>query len=122
MNTLSTTQQRVRRHRHGILGEYAALAYLTLKGYRFVAQRFKTPLGEVDLVMRRGDTLVFVEVKMRSRIEDAAIAVHIKNQSRVSRAAQLFLAAHPAYASHQVRFDVVLVTWYKRPHHILNAF
>ena len=122
MNSLTSTHERLRRYRKGLRAEWFTLAFLTLKGYRFVAARYKTPVGEIDLILRRGKNLVFVEVKARTRIEDAAIAVHVKNQSRVRRAAQLFLNAHPSYQPYQVRFDVVLVTWYKRPRHILNAF
>jgi putative endonuclease len=122
MNTLSRTQVRRARHRRGIRAEFAALLWLTLKGYRLVAHRYRTPVGEVDLIMRRGRTLVFVEVKARGSIDAAAVALHVKNQGRVARAAQSFLASHPHYGAYQVRFDAVLVTWYKRPHHLANAF
>lgn len=119
---MRSTAQRQRSQRHGILAEYMAAAYLTLKGYRFVTSRFKTKLGEIDLIMRRGKTLVFVEVKARADRDRAAHAVHAKNQSRVVQASQYFLLAHPAYQDYQVRFDVVLVAWYSRPHHLVHAF
>ena len=116
------TRQRRRSQRHGILAEYFAAAYLTLKGYRYVTGRYKTKLGEIDLIVRRGKTLVFVEVKARATHDTAAYAVHAKNQSRVVQAAQLFLMAHPAYQEYQVRFDVVLIAWYRMPHHLVHAF
>ena len=119
---MRSTAQRQRSQRHGILAEYLALAFLTLKGYRFVTSRYKTKLGEIDLIVRRGRTLVFVEVKARRTHDIAAYAVHAKNQSRVVQASQLFLMAHPAYQEYQVRFDVVLVAWYSRPHHLVHAF
>jgi putative endonuclease len=117
-----TKSQRQRHHRRGMRAEYLALLFLTLKGYRFVAWRYKTKLGEIDLIMRRAKTLVFVEVKARSNHADAAHAVHAKNQSRVVRASQLFLLNHPTYQDFQVRFDVVLVAWYRMPHHRVHAF
>ena len=117
-----TTAQRQRHHRRGMRAEYLALAFLTIKGYRFVAWRYKTKLGEIDLIVRRGKILVFVEVKARTNHADAASAVHAKNQSRVVQAAQLFMVNHPAYQDFQVRFDVVLVAWYKMPHHLVHAF
>jgi putative endonuclease len=113
---------RTTHHRRGILAEYAALCYLTLKGYRLVAQRYKTKLGEIDLIMRRGRTLAFVEVKARATHADAAHAIHSKNQQRVMQAAQQFLSQHPSYHDFQVRFDAVLIAWYKRPHHLVHAF
>ncbi len=122
--TSSPTQRqaRQRNHRRGILAEYAAFALLLLKGYRLVAWRYKTPVGEIDLIVRRGAFLVFVEVKARAHTDAAAHAVHAQNQSRVVRAAQYFLVSHPAYASHQVRFDAVLIAWYSMPQHRVHAF
>lgn len=113
---------RRRNHQRGVRAEYLALAYLTFKGYRLVAMRYKTRIGEVDLVMRRGQLLAFVEVKARPTHASAAEAIHPKNQARVMQAAQHFLASHPAYAHYQVRFDAVLVAWYRWPRHIAHAF
>lgn len=104
------------------MAEYLALVWLTLKGYRLVAMRYKTPVGEIDLIVRRGKSLVFVEVKARREYAVAASSIHHKNQSRVMRAAQSFLVHHPAYQHYQVRFDAVVITWYKRPHHLIHAF
>ena len=114
--------KRQRSQRHGILAEYLALAYLSLKGYRFITSRYKTKLGEIDLILRRGKTIVFVEVKARASRDAAAYAVHAKNQSRVVQASQLFMATHPVYQPYQVRFDVVLIAWYRKPHHLVHAF
>jgi putative endonuclease len=122
MTSATHTNSRKRNHRRGIMAEYAALALLVCKGYRFVAWRYKTPVGEIDLIVRRGGQLVFVEVKARADADDAAHAVHAKNQSRVVRASQYFLVRHPAYASLQVRFDAVLIAWYRMPHHLVHAF
>jgi putative endonuclease len=115
-------RNRKRSHRSGIAAEYLALALLMGKGYRPLAMRYKTPVGEIDLVVRRGRTLAFVEVKGRREARSAGEAVHGRNQGRVVRAAQYFLVAHPALAACEVRFDVCLVPWYRLPHHIPQAF
>ncbi|MEJ0009140.1 MAG: YraN family protein [Alphaproteobacteria bacterium] len=117
-----TAKQRRRSHRHGIAAEYAALLFLLLKAYRPLAMRYKTPVGEIDLVLKRGGTLVFVEVKARADAASAAEAVHGANRARVVRAAQYFIAGRPEFADHPVRFDVCLVPWYRLPHHIPQAF
>lgn len=109
-------------YKRGIAAEYVALIYLMLKGYLPLAMRFKTTVGEIDLVMRRGRTLVFVEVKARKTMGDAAASIHATNQSRVVRASQVFLTTRPHYQSLQVRFDAVLIAWYTLPHHQPNAF
>lgn len=113
---------RRKHHRRGIRAEYLALGWLMLKGYRPLAMRYKTPVGEIDLIMRRGRTLAIVEVKARKKRDDAATAVHTKNQSRIMRAAQHFMAGHGGLIDYQVRFDVCLIAWYRLPHHIPNAF
>ena len=116
------TAERQRRHRAGLMAEMLAAAYFTVKGYRIVRWREKTPVGEIDLILTRGSTLVFVEVKARKLRDDAAHAIHNRNQTRVVRAAQYFLSRYPKASSYQVRFDACLLAWYRWPHHIPNAF
>ncbi len=123
MSLASTSAaMRRKRHRRGLLSEYLAMALLICKGYRLIAWRTKTPVGEIDLIMRRGQTLAFIEVKGRRSHAEAAHAVHTKNQSRVVRAAQYFLAGHPHYAQSEIRFDVCLIAWYRWPQHLPHAF
>ena len=66
-------------------------------------------LGEIDIVVRRGGILAFVEVKARIDVPTATDALGGRQFGRVARAASLFLARHPRYAAHSVRFDAVLV-------------
>ena len=68
---------------------------LRLKGYRIVARRYKTPVGEIDLVALKGKRLAFVEVKRRKSLEDAAWTLPTRQRRRIVRAAQYWLAAHP---------------------------
>jgi putative endonuclease len=104
------------------LAEAVAALGLRLRGYRIVARRFKTPVGEVDLIALRGRVLAFVEVKRRPSQEAAAWAVTPAQRFRIERAAQLFLARDPRWAAYQVRFDVILlgISWW--PTHILDAW
>lgn len=116
------TKRRKAANRAGVLAEWLACIWLMLKGYRLLCMRYKTKVGEIDLIMRRGKTIVFVEVKARRTHEDAAASIHRANQQRVMRAAQWFLCAHPAYGTHHFRFDVVTVSCYVRLQHVPNAF
>jgi putative endonuclease len=84
--------------------------------------RYKTPVGEIDLVMRRGRTLAVVEVKAPAKHEDTAHAIHHPHQARVMRAAQHFSVTHPHYANFQVRFDAGLIAWYSWPKHLSHPF
>lgn len=71
----------------GLSAESRATACLLLKGYRILARRFKTPVGEIDIVARRRGTLVFVEVKARKSLDDAAEALTARQQARIIDAA-----------------------------------
>jgi len=113
---------RVEAFRLGISAESRAALFLIAKGYRILARRFKTPLGEIDIVARRRRALVFVEVKARDSADDAAESVTARGKQRIIAAAELWLARNPADAQSEIRFDVVLMTPGRLPRHIPNAF
>jgi putative endonuclease len=92
------------------------------KGYRILAKRFRTPVGEIDLVVRRRNLLVFVEVKARATLDEAAYAVTPRQQRRIIDAAQTWLMAHPEHAEFDLRFDAMLIAPRHLPRHLLAAF
>ena len=108
--------------RYGLSAESRAAAYLIAKAYRILGRRFRTPVGEIDIVARRRGVLVFVEVKARERLEDAAEAIGKRQQSRIIAAAEFWLAGHPQDANRDMRFDVVLVAPGRLPVHLAGAF
>ena len=122
MNELQRAEKRRAAERRGRWAERLVLALLLCKGYRLVAARYRSPLGEIDLVMRRRRLLVFVEVKFRADPGAAAIALGPRQRDRLRRAAALFGAAHPAYAGFEPRFDLVIVPRRALPKHIKNAW
>jgi putative endonuclease len=106
----------------GLSAESRAAALLVGKGYRILARRWRSPAGEIDIVARRRGTLVFVEVKARARLDDAAEAVLPRQQRRIIAAAEAWLASHPDGNDGDIRFDVVLVAPMSLPRHIQAAF
>ncbi len=114
--------ERVAAFRVGLSAESRAAAYLVAKGYRIVARRFRSPVGEVDIVARRRGVLVFVEVKARNRLDDAAESLLPRQQRRIAAAAAAWLAAHPEDGEGDIRFDAVLVAPGRIPRHIQAAF
>src|SRR3954469_19146843 len=106
----------------GLSAESRAAALLIAKGYRIVARRFRSPVGEIDIVARRRKTLIFVEVKARERLDDAAEAVILRQQRRIIAAAEAWLAAHPDDVNNDIRFDVMLVAPKSLPRHLMAAF
>jgi putative endonuclease len=108
--------------RLGLSAETRAAALLLAKGYRIVARRWRSPVGEIDLVARRGRLVVFVEVKARARLDDAAEAVTPRQQRRITAAAQAWLANHDEDAGCELRFDAILVAPRRWPRHLVAAF
>lgn len=110
----------------GSLGELLALIFLWLKGYRLEARNWRCRLGELDLVLRHGLLLVFVEVKTRSS-RAAGLpeqAVDAKKQERLGRLARAYLLQRPSPPS-ACRFDVIAVDfsrWLPRLRHYPGAF
>ena len=83
--------------------------YLRATGRRIVATNCKTPVGEIDIIAKRGNLLSFIEVKARGDEASAAHAISQHQQRRIERAAAYFLTQNPALQSCDVRFDVALV-------------
>ena len=115
-------EARVRAYRRGLFAETLAAFLLRLKGHRIVAQRYRTPVGEIDLVALKGRRLAFIEVKRRKTRDDAAWTIPTRQKRRIVRAAQYWLAGHPAYAGHDIACDVVLAAPWTWPRYIENAF
>jgi putative endonuclease len=118
----SPRPDRVAAFRLGLSAESRAAMLLIAKGYRIAARRWKTPVGEVDIVARRRRDLVFVEVKARDDLDAAAEALTAHGRQRIIAAAEFWLASHPGDAECFIRFDVILVTPGKMPRHVANAF
>jgi putative endonuclease len=108
--------------RLGLSAEMRAAALLMAKGFRIAARRFRSSAGEIDLVARRGNLLLFVEVKARERFDDAAYSVTERQKRRIAAAAAAWLAEHPDDAARDIRFDALLVAPRRWPRHIPAAF
>jgi putative endonuclease len=108
--------------RTGISAESRAAAYLVAKGFRILARRWKSPVGEIDIVARRRRLLVFVEVKARGNLDEAAESLQARQQRRIAAAAEAWLAAYPDQSIQDSRFDAVLVAPGQLPRHIPAAF
>jgi len=96
--------------------------WLRLKGYRIVVKNWRCSSGEIDIIARRGPVLAFIEVKARGDYEAAAYAVTPRQRQRILNAAKAFLAANPGLCSCDLRFDAMLVTPRRLPHHICDAW
>ena len=116
------TEERRRAEGLGLAAEARAAWVLRLSLHRILARRFRCSAGEIDLVARRGRTLVFVEVKARATLAAAVEAVTPQARARILAAADVFVARHPAYADCDRRFDIVAVLPGRWPKRLADAF
>lgn len=112
--------------RFGAWAETWAVAWLRLKFFRILAHGHVagrgTGAGEIDIIARRGSLVIFVEVKARASLDEAAFAVSQRQRRRILRAAEAFLARRPDLAGADIRFDTVLIAPFRLPCHIVDAW
>lgn len=118
----SKTSNRAKAERFGVWGEVVAALYLMSKLYRIRERRFKTPMGEIDLIASRFGSLSFIEVKTRKSANDEAMALQAVNQRRIVRAAKAYIAKNPHHADRSMQFDVIFLAPWRLPRHVRNAF
>lgn len=102
--------------------ERLALLWLLGKGYWPLARNYAEAGGEIDLIVRRGRTIAFVEVKARATMADALDALDDRKRVRIRRAARAWRARHPWSAALTLRADAVFVAPGEWPCHVPNAF
>lgn len=113
---------RLARRRRGRRGEALACLWLRLKGYRILARNWRHPLGEIDIVARRGPILAVIEVKWRDRLDLAAESISPRQRHRIARAAAVFWARQPDAARLSLRFDALLLAPGRWPRHVADAW
>jgi putative endonuclease len=119
---ISPRDRRRRAFRRGFRAETIALLYLMAKGYRPLARRYGGKGGEIDLIVRRGEAVVFVEVKARDELDAAIEAIGPGKQRAFTRAAARWLANNPWAATLDLRADAILILPWRLPRHIVDAF
>lgn len=106
----------------GRLAEEICAWHLRLRGYRIMARGFRVPVGEIDIIARRGGVIAFIEVKARADLARAAESLGRRQRRRIARAAAAFLQARPRYSGHDLRFDLMLVRPWRMPLHMAGAW
>lgn len=119
------TETRARRkqaEKRGRRGEWLAVIMLTLKGYSILARRVQTGAGEIDLIARRGKTIIFIEVKARASEAAALESVTHTARQRISRAAEIWMAKRIKLTDYGQRFDIVAIVPHRLPVHVRDAW
>ena len=115
------SRERQKRYRRGISAEVIAAAYLMSRGHLILARRYKSPIGEIDLISLKRGRIAFIEVKRRDSLEACEASITPRLRQRVQRAADLWLARNDRYQQHQLGFDLVFVMPWRWPVHIPNG-
>lgn len=118
----NTDKRRSTAYAKGVDAEHLAAQMLRRRGFRVLDKRYRTPAGEVDLIVADHSALAFVEVKRRSSRTDAGEAITPRQQARITGAAEFWLHEHPEYADREITFDAVLICPWSAPRHIRDAF
>ena len=121
MRTPEDAARRLKAHRAGHGAERLAIVYLRLKGYQIVARRYLVKGGEIDIIARKGLTIVFVEVKRRATMDEAMIAIEPAKRRRMARAARAFVARQRIVGL-TLRADAIYCAPWRWPRHVPAAF
>ncbi len=105
----------------GLRAEKIARIYLRLKGYKILEQRYKTPVGEIDLIVQKRNVVAFVEVKARSTQMTALESLTPMMRRRIERTAAYY-AARKNVKNVDLRFDLITLSPPFHIHHLDNAW
>lgn len=119
---MNRSLKRIEAEKLGRRAETLAALYLRAKGFGILKIRYKTRVGEIDIVARRARLIAFVEVKWRKDLNSSLEAVHSQNQMRIAHAANHFMAQSPQFSSFYQRFDVIALAPWRWPIHLKQAF
>jgi putative endonuclease len=113
---------KIRANLFGWRAEWIATAWLLARGYRVLARNFVVKGGEIDIVVQRGATIAFVEVKARRELEQAINSIQGKKRRRISCAARAWLTRNPWAITKTLRGDAVYITPWRLPHHAVSEY
>jgi putative endonuclease len=117
-----TQEAKRRAHLYGLEAEWLASLWLRAKFYTVLAERYTIKGGEIDLVVRRGSTVAFVEIKARANIADAEIAIDQRKVDRIALAARHWVARNPWAMDCHLRGDAMFLAPGRLPRHVASAY
>ncbi|AKK20188.1 YraN family protein [Candidatus Liberibacter africanus] len=108
--------------RYGFFAEVLSAIFLMIKGWKIIALRYRNRCGEIDIIARRNNFVIFVEVKARKNFQNAIFAVSNKNCKRIRAASKIWIAQQTNYQLLSYQYDIIAVAPWRLPRHLPNAF
>lgn len=109
-------------YQRGVDAENRCVQSLTAAGWQILEQRARNGAGEIDIIALDGETVVFIEVKFRKILSEAAYAISLRQQKRIAQSAEIWLAENPTHQTRSARFDAILLAPGGQARHIRQAF
>ena len=106
----------------GEAAEHCVAREYERRGYRVARRRWRGPGGEIDLIIRSRDALVFVEVKKARDFDRARLALSPRQMQRIARTAEEYVGGEPCGSLTDMRFDLAMVDAEGRVEILENAF
>lgn len=115
---------KARKHaeRRGRRAEFYAAWLLRVKGYTILDMRYKTKLGEIDIIARKKNVLAIVEVKQRASLQAGHAALHPASLRRIENAAEIYQTRAPELSNLDIRFDAIFILPRFRLLHLQDAW
>jgi len=111
------------RDKFGRISEYIAILYLMFKGYSILKLRFKHYTGEIDIIVKKGNTVIFIEVKSRKKLDYNYDIVSQRQIFRIKKAASFYLQQNIHYnSSCDIRFDLIVISGFWHIEHIKHVW
>ena len=104
----------------GLWVEYLAISFLLLRGYKILKKRYRNYFGEIDLIAKKHDLLLIIEVKARGTVTVIEEVLSNQQQIRIKKAAEYFVAKNKEYQSLGIRFDLIIIEPFKWPVHLIG--
>lgn len=120
---MNKVEQGRKNYRYGLWAERLAIILLWIKNYRIEVLRYKRPVGEIDIIARKGQALCFIEVKWRKDSKSVPYAITPSMKKRIHKAAQYYCMENEiADKDYEMRFDAILISPPFNLQHIDNAW
>ncbi len=114
-------RRKIKSYKFGIVGEFIAIVFLVIKGYKIIARRYKTKVGEIDIIASKKDLLIMIEVKSRKYYDEVEEVLSLNQRKRIKNAANFFIQKnYKKFCNHSVRFDLIIVKPFCIPKHFID--